>query len=130
MAKQTDVFSFRGVNMQCSSLTASDGTDPVILLQAGGDDSVMRHLSCVNFNVGDSVVRLMLNDGLNFYALMTVRIPAAAGSNGLTGAFNVLEGGLLSFFRALPLQAGWSLAAAATEAVVEPVVFTAIADDF
>jgi hypothetical protein len=42
VAKQTEIFAFRGVNMQCTGLLSPDGTTQKTVIAAGRDDSVIR----------------------------------------------------------------------------------------
>jgi hypothetical protein len=131
MAKQTQVFAFRGVNMQCIRLIPSDGTNQKTVISAGPDDSVIRHLSIVNPVTQQLLIDFFLHDGSNSTNLFVVKVPAGAGFDGTNGAFDVFGGGLLSFFRALPLKTGWSLRCALRSAITSNAVhITAIADEF
>ena len=131
MAKQTEVFAFRGVNMQCLRLLPADGTTQKTVITAGPDDSVVRHLSIVNTLAQQLLIDFFLHDGTTATNLFVVKVPAGAGFDGTNGAFDVFGGGLLSFFRALPLKSGWSLRCALRSAITANAVhITAIADEF
>lgn len=131
MAKQTSVFAFRGVNMQCVRIIPADGTSTKTIINAGPDDSVIRHLSIVNQVDQQILIDFFLHDGTNPTNLFVVKVPAGAGYDGNNGAFDVFGGGLLSFFRALPLKSGWSLRCAMRTAIGNNAVhITAIADEF
>ena len=131
MAKQTEVFAFRGVNMQCLRLLPADGTTQKTVITAGPDDSVVRHLSIVNLVSQQLLIDFLLHDGSNATNLFVVKVPSGAGYDGNNGAFDVFGGGLLSFFRALPLKSGWSLRCALRSAITANAVHvTAIADEF
>jgi hypothetical protein len=131
MAKQTQVFAFRGVNMQCIRLIPADGTNQKTVISAGPDDSVIRHLSIVNPVTQQLLIDFHLHDGSNSTNLFVVKVPSGAGFDGTNGAFDVFGGGLLSFFRALPLKSGWSLRCSLRSAITSNAVhITAIADEF
>jgi len=131
MAKQTSVFAFRGVNMQCVKIIPADGTATKTVITAGPDDSVIRHLSIVNQVEQQVLIDFFLHDGTNATNLFVVKVPSGAGYDGNNGAFDVFGGGLLSFFRALPLKTGWSLRCALRTAIgTNSVHITAIADEF
>lgn len=131
MAKQTDVFAFRGVNMSCLRLLPADGTNQKTVITAGPDDSVVRHLSIVNTLSQQLLIDFFLHDGNTATNLFVVKVPSGAGFDGTNGAFDVFGGGLLSFFRALPLKSGWSLRCAMRSAITSNAVhITAIADEF
>lgn len=131
MAKQTEVFAFRGVKMNCLRLLPADGTTQKTVITAGPDDSVVRHLSIVNMLTQQLLIDFFLHDGTTSTNLFVVKVPAGAGFDGNNGAFDVFGGGLLSFFRALPLKTGWSLRCAMRTAIPSSAVhITAIADEF
>lgn len=131
MAKQTEVFAFRGVKLNCLRLVPADGTTQKTVITAGPDDSVVRHLSIVNTLSQQLLIDFFLHDGTASTNLFVVKVPAGAGFDGNNGAFDVFGGGLLSFFRALPLKSGWSLRCAMRTAITTSAVhITAIADEF
>jgi hypothetical protein len=131
MAKQTEVFAFRGVKLNCLRLVPADGTTQKTVITAGPDDSVVRHLSIVNMLSQQLLIDFFLYDGTASTNLFVVKVPAGAGFDGNNGAFDVFGGGLLSFFRALPLKSGWSLRCAMRTAITSSAVhITAIADEF
>jgi hypothetical protein len=131
MAKQTEVFAFRGVKLNCLRLVPGDGTTQKTVITAGPDDSVVRHLSIVNTLSQQLLIDFFLHDGTASTNLFVVKVPAGAGFDGNNGAFDVFGGGLLSFFRALPLKSGWSLRCAMRTAITTSAVhITAIADEF
>ena len=63
MAKQSEIFAFRGVNMQCVRLLPADGTTQKTVITAGLDDSVIRHLSIVNMVSQQLLIDFLLHDG-------------------------------------------------------------------
>lgn len=130
MAKQTDIFAFRGVNLNAVSFLPADGTNDKPVISAGADDSVLRHLSLASRSTITENIEFLLSDGTASSLLMTVAVPARAGSDGNTGALDAFGGGLLAFFRALPLKAGWSLRAKPQAALMGEITITAITDDF
>jgi len=131
MAKQSEIFAFRGVNMQCVRLLPADGTTQKTVITAGLDDSVIRHLSIVNMVSQQLLIDFLLHDGTTSTNLFVVKVPSGAGFDGTNGAFDVFGGGLLSFFRALPLKSGWSLKCALRSSISTSAVhITAIADEF
>jgi hypothetical protein len=130
MAKQTQVFTFRGVNMNCATFVNADAITEKTVISAGADDSVLRHLSITSRSEQTERIEFLLNDGVASRLLMTAMVPAGAGSNGSAGAFDAFGSGLLAFFRALPMKEGWSLNAKPVTAVAGEVVVTAITDDF
>jgi hypothetical protein len=129
MAKQTNDYQPTGFRIAAILLEAADTTVAKTLIAADADDTTINQLSIRNVGAASALVEIILHDGTNSYVLETADVPAYAGSNGVTPAFDVMA--LENIYNAnLLLAAGWSIRLRAKVTVTGTLTAIAIATDY
>jgi len=116
------------------TITAADTTTKKTVVTAGTDGGAVVSLSAVNFDAANPVVILLsVNDGAASTQLGAVTVAAAAGTDGVTAAVNLLDTALIPSLQAdgsFILEANHSFEVAALATVSGNVDIAGIAGNY
>lgn len=131
MAKQTNDYKPTGFRIEAVDFGNADGTTTKAILAADADDSVIVQLTASSLSPSDETLRLYLYDGANDFFLADIVIPALSGV-GANPVIDILATIPGIYNASLPLEATWSLRAAATStiSVTGDVTVSAIVTDY
>jgi hypothetical protein len=129
MAKQTNQYLPVGFRNESVKFDASDTTATKAIFAAGANDSKIGQLTIANTTASIVKFYIYLYDGATDSLLTTVSVPALAGKDGSAVAFDVLG---LAFVKnyIIPLEAGWSLRAAAVATLGGDALFNIVSAEY
>jgi hypothetical protein len=139
MAKQTSLYLTQALKTAAATIVPADTTGWKTVYTAGADDAVVKGLLAVSDDTSAVNLRIGLDIGSTVYQIGTVRLPAAAGSDGAANGIDLLNAVSIpglpldrDFKRILPLQGGTILKVAALGTVTsgKTVTVTSLAEEY